>query len=70
MNNTMQNDRPKRPDRQIGGEPAAATGDRDAARFDIDSAPNADPQVDRGWLTAFEAELNRVVAAGELDVAF
>lgn len=58
----MQNYRPKRPVRPVG--------DGEAARLDIDSAPNAEPQVDAGWLAAFEAELNRVVAAGELDVPF
>jgi hypothetical protein len=38
--------------------------------FDIDSAPNAEPEVDAGWLAEFEAELNRVVMEGGFDVAF
>jgi hypothetical protein len=38
--------------------------------FDIDSAPNTEPEVDAGWLAEFEAELNRVVVEGGFDVAF
>lgn len=69
-----------------GGQHSASVGDstlhhvcpwdfslelqRAGERFDIDSAPNAEPQVDAGWLSAFEAELNRVVAEGGFDVAF
>jgi hypothetical protein len=38
------------------------------ARFDFDSAPASEPQVDAGWLAAFEAELNRQILAGVFDV--
>ena len=86
MNNTKGNNRPKRPRRQAGGQHAATIGDsnlhhqcphdfsvalkRAAKRFDIDLAPTAEPQVDAGWLAAFEVELNRVIAEGGFDVPY
>jgi hypothetical protein len=40
---------------------------RAGERFDIDSAPNAEPQVDAGWLATFERELNRAIREGWQD---
>jgi hypothetical protein len=36
--------------------------------FDVDSAPNREPEVDPGWLAEFERELNRCI--GQFDVRF
>jgi len=80
----MENYRPKRPSRPIGGQHAATIGDstlhhacpwdfslelqRAGERFDIDSCGDCEPQTSPAEFEAFELERKRL--AGQPDVGF